>query len=281
MHDERVSKQSADASHASSSGDGGELESDPESRGDAAPEAAASAARSESVADPTVDLASRAAVLGLAPERLAQQIDFLVEIDRLKTILRQTLLSDGSRAENSAEHSWHLALFAVVLAEHANDSDSLELGRVVLMLLVHDIVEIDAGDTFCYDVDANRDKEEREQAAAARLFGKLPPDQGSRLRQLWEEFEARETPEARFANAVDRLQPMLHNVLTRGHSWRLHGVGKEQVLERNRPVGDGSSELWEFAERFLDQAEDSGWFEEEPAREPSGASATLISEAKR
>lgn len=190
-------------------------------------------------------------------ERLRRQIDFLIEIDRLKTVLRQTVLTDGSRPENTAEHSWHLALMVLVLAEWSDEP--IDAVCVLEMLLVHDVVEIDAGDTFCYDEEANLDKAAREERAAERIFGLLPDDQAAHLRGRWEEFEARATAEARFANAVDRLQPMMHNYLTTGHSWRRHGIRRDQVEERNRPIADGSEELWRFARRFLSDAEARGW----------------------
>lgn len=197
----------------------------------------------------------------MTSSRLDSQLRFVLEIDRLKTIERQTLLTDRSRQENSAEHSWHIALMAVLLAEYF-DGDGLDLFRVVKMLLVHDLVEIDAGDTFCYDEVANHDKEERERRAADRLFALLPGDQGAEMRRLWEEFECRETPEARFANALDRLQPMLQNLHTEGASWRKHGVRKGQILERNSPVGEGAPALWEHARRLIDEAVESGVLEE-------------------
>lgn len=197
----------------------------------------------------------------MSSQRLQRQLQFILEIDRLKTIQRQTLLTDGSRHENSAEHSWHIALMAVLLSEYSN-GDRLDLFRVVKMLLVHDLVEIDAGDTFCYDEAANHDKEERERQAADRLFGLLPRDQGAEMRRLWEEFEARESAEARFANALDRLQPLLHNVHTEGASWRRHGVRSHQVLERNSPVGDGAAVLWEHARRLIDEAVERGFLAE-------------------
>ncbi|MEM7051094.1 MAG: HD domain-containing protein [Acidobacteriota bacterium] len=193
--------------------------------------------------------------------RLEQQIEFILEIDRLKSILRQTTLTDDSRRENSAEHSWHIALMVFVLAEHAVGED-LALDRVMQMLLVHDLVEIDAGDTFCYDAEANRDKEIREQRAADRIFGLLPPDQGERLRRLWDEFEAGETPEARYAVALDRMQPMLLNLASEGSSWQRHGIRRQQVVERNRPIGDGAPALWRYMEERLAAAVRDGLLEE-------------------
>lgn len=192
-------------------------------------------------------------------DRLARQIEFIAEIDKLKSVERRTTLIDRSRQENSAEHSWHIALMAVLLAEHSRDG--IDLLRVVKMLLVHDLVEIDAGDTFCYDAAANEDKEARERLAAERLFGLPPADQGAELWALWEEFEARETAEARFAAALDRMQPILQNLRTDGASWQAHGIRKHQVLERNRPIDDGSPTLWEYVTRLVDEAVEQGILE--------------------
>lgn len=192
-------------------------------------------------------------------ERLRRQVDFIAEIDKLKAVERRTTLIDRSRQENSAEHSWHIALMAVLLAEHAGDG--IDLLRVIKMLLVHDVVEIDAGDTFCYDFQANEDKEEREREAAERLFALPPADQGAELRALWEEFEARETPEARFAAALDRMQPILQNLRSDGASWQQHGIRIHQVLERNRPIEDGSETLWDYVSRLLDDAAERGILE--------------------
>jgi putative hydrolase of HD superfamily len=194
------------------------------------------------------------------PERLERQLAFLREIDRLKGVVRQTLLLDGSRRENSAEHSWHLAVMALVLAEYA--AEPVDLGRVLAMLLVHDLVEVDAGDTFAYDPEAARDKAEREQTAARRLFGLLPPEQGDRLRGLWEEFESGRTPEARFAAALDRLQPLIHNYYTAGASWRRHGVTREQVLERTGAIASGSPALGAYARHLVDAAVAQGMLPE-------------------
>ena len=196
-----------------------------------------------------------------APDRLSRQLTFILEIDRLKGVLRRTLLADGSRQENSAEHSWHIAVAAVLLAEHA--AAEVEVGRVVRMLLVHDVVEIDAGDTYAYDPAAHGDKAEREEACAERLFALLPEDQEREMWDLWREFETAETPEARFANAIDRLMPMLHNYVTRGTAWQQHGVCSRQVIERNREVIDaGASELWAYAERMVAAAVERGFLTE-------------------
>ncbi len=190
-------------------------------------------------------------------QRLQQQIAFVLEIDRLKTIRRRTYLTDTSRFENSAEHSWHVAVMAMVMAEHSNFAD-MDASRVIRMLLVHDLVEIDAGDTFAYDEQARQDKKEREQAAAERVFGLLPADQAAAFRGLWEEFEDRQTPEARFAAALDRIQPLLHNLCTRGKSWQEHGVREEQVLALNRHSAEGSAALWEYAARWIQKAVENG-----------------------
>ena len=191
-------------------------------------------------------------------DRLQRQIQFILEIDKLKSVLRQTWLIDQSRRENDAEHSWHLAVMAVVLAEHAR-GEGLDLSRVIEMLLVHDLVEIDAGDTFAYDREGNLDKEDRETKAADRIFAILPADQAARLRALWEEFETRRTPEARYAAALDRLQPLMHNYYTEGRAWREHGVTREQVIARNRHIAEGASALWEFAEGLIDDAVRKGY----------------------
>jgi putative hydrolase of HD superfamily len=191
--------------------------------------------------------------------RLAQQIAFIVEIDKLKRILRQTLLTDASRQENSAEHSWHIALMAIVLAEYA--PAEVDLLQAVKLLLIHDLVEIDAGDTFCYDLSGNQSKAQRELAAADRLFGLLPPEQGAELRSLWEEFEAQATPEAKFAAALDRLQPILNNQQTGGASWQKHGITSEQVLRRMQPVQEGAPELWPLVEQIVADCVAAGYLQ--------------------
>lgn len=190
-------------------------------------------------------------------KRLAQQIDFLIEMDRLKGVARRSPLANGSRVENSAEHSWHVALMALVLAGHA--AEPVDTDRVVRMLLVHDIVEIDAGDTYAYDVSGNQDKVEREMQAAGRLFGLLPAEQAADFRALWDEFEARTTAEARFANALDRLMPLLHNYLNDGRVWREHEVTADQIRRRMAPVADGSAELGALVEAVLADSLDRGY----------------------
>ena len=185
-------------------------------------------------------------------DRFEQQIRFILEIDKLKTILRRTYLLNLDRAENTAEHSWHLAIMAILLSEHANEP--VNVARVVKMVLIHDIVEIDAGDTYFYDTSAALDKSEREQTAADRLFGILPADQGRELRDLWEEFESGRSADARFALALDRFMPQLHNYHTQGRSWAEHGITADRVLERNECMAEGSAKLWECAKSLLADA---------------------------
>jgi len=193
--------------------------------------------------------------------RLDLQMQFLIEIDRLKSVLRRTRLFDNSRQENVAEHGWHVAIMAMALAEYSNEP--IDVSKVVRMALVHDIVEIDAGDTFLYDEAAGKVKEEAERRAAERIFGLLPLDQAREIRSLWEEFEARNTPEARFAAAIDRLEPMLQNALTAGHAWKEHNVRKSQILGKNRPIVEaGSRELWRFAEGLIENAVREGHLRE-------------------
>ncbi|MEI7553450.1 MAG: HD domain-containing protein [Verrucomicrobiota bacterium] len=189
--------------------------------------------------------------------RLARQIAFILEVDKLKEIFRQTINTQSRRAENDAEHSWHLCLCVIVLAEHAN-SPSLDVLRVLQMVIVHDLVEIDAGDTFAYDTAAMAGQHEREARAADRIFGLLPPDQSLRFRALWDEFETKQTPESRFATAVDRFQPMLLNCRTEGSAWQRHGVTQDRVLARNHHIAEGCAELWVYAERMVQEAVDAG-----------------------
>lgn len=200
-------------------------------------------------------------------QRLTQQIQFILEIDRLKHILRQTLLTDASRQENSAEHSWHLAIMAIVLAEYA--PAETDISRAIQMLLIHDLVEIDAGDTFCYDVQGNLDKADREQCAADRIFGLLPPDLEAELRPLWEEFEARETVTAQFAAALDRIQPLLHNYKTAGGTWKKHGVSVDQVWKRMEPVKEETPELWKWVEAIVAESVAAGYIRSAEAGVPS------------
>lgn len=196
----------------------------------------------------------------MSSDRLSQQIAFIIEIDKLKSVLRQTLVTDGSRRENSAEHSWHLAVIAPLLAEYA--PEPVEVNRAIRMLLVHDIVEIDAGDTFAYDTQGNESKAEREMQAADRIFGLLPEDQQEEYRALWEEFELRETADSRFANALDRLQPLLNNYRTQGGTWRIHKLNRTQVVKRMEPVREFLPSVYPIVEEYLSNACARGWLEE-------------------
>jgi putative hydrolase of HD superfamily len=183
----------------------------------------------------------------IAPEedRLTAQIAFAVEIDKLKRVIRRNHLMDGSRRENDAEHSWYVGMLAMVLAEHAPPGTDIQ--RVVAMLLVHDLVEIDAGDTFVYDTAAVAAQPDAERAAADRIFALLPGEQGAGMRALWDEFEARETQEARFARALDRFAPILANHHTEGGTWTLFKVTAAQVKEKVRLIEDGSPSLGAYA----------------------------------
>jgi putative hydrolases of HD superfamily len=192
-------------------------------------------------------------------ERFAQQMSFLVEIDKIKSIFRRTKLFDGSRHENDAEHAWHLALMAMTLAEYAEGAE-LNVSVVIKMVLLHDIVEIDAGDTFVYDTQARADAAEREALAAARIFGLLPTDQRQEFQALWEEFEARDTAEAKFAAAIDRLEPILQNMLTGGPAWREHGITRDQVEAANCHIADGSEPMWQYVQELLEEADEKGYF---------------------
>ena len=195
---------------------------------------------------------------GTGPESLVRQARFLREADQLKGVLRQSSILDSSRKENSAEHSWHLALMALVLGDYA--PPGTDLSRVTAMLLIHDLVEIDAGDLFVYaDATAQARQEAAEQAAADRLFALLPPGQGPGLRTLWDEFEERRTPEARFARALDRLQPMLANYYLGGGTWKEHGVRAGQVLDKVALIADGSAALGDFARELVDSAVRQGF----------------------
>ena len=191
--------------------------------------------------------------------RLDEQMQFLIEIDALKHVFRSTRLLNGSRYENDAEHAWHLAMMAMVLHEYSNKP--VELSKVVKMVLIHDLVEIDAGDTFLYDDNNAISKGEAETKAAIRVFGLLPEDQRKEFINLWEEFERKETPEARFAAALDRLEPLIQNAHTEGHAWIKYGITKDQVINKNRPplIG-GSEELWAYAEKMIEDSAGKGYF---------------------
>jgi putative hydrolases of HD superfamily len=198
---------------------------------------------------------------------LDRQLRFVLEADRLKTVLRQSSILDGSRRENSAEHSWHLALMAAVLGDHA--PAGTDLGRVTAMLLIHDLVEIDAGDLFVYAGEqAQARQEDAERAAADRLFALLPAAQAAEFRARWDEFEERRTPEAKFARALDRLQPMLANYQLGGGTWRAHGITADQVLGKVALIEDGSATLGRYARELVQSAVDQGFLA--PAPQPRG-----------
>lgn len=183
---------------------------------------------------------------------LADRLHFIYEIDRLKAVVRRNKLADGSRNENSAEHSWHLAMVAMAMAPHA--AEPVDIERVIRILLVHDIVEVDAGDVDIYDAAGRQAKEAEEVEAADRIFALLPEPQATDLRNLWDEYEARSTPEARFAYACDRLQPLMLNLGTGGATWRARGVTSDQVKAINGPLADGLAGVWPLAERLIDES---------------------------
>lgn len=188
-------------------------------------------------------------------DRFKRQIEFILEVDRLKEVYRQSYLLYADRHENSAEHSWHLAIAALLLAEYANQP--VDTSRVIRMALVHDLVEIDAGDTFIYDVAGNLDKAAREKKAADRIFGLLPVDQRDEWRGLWNELEQRETAEAKFAYALDRLLPVLHNYFTNCRSWKEHGITRDQALRKNAVIGEGSERIWSLVETLIRDASEA------------------------
>lgn len=183
--------------------------------------------------------------------RLEQQLSFIMELDKVKQIMRQTYLADGSRKENDAEHSWHLTLMAFVLAEYANEP--VDVCKLMKMVMLHDIIEIDAGDTYAYDTTGNASKRQRELRAADRIYRLLPEDQAAEYHSLWDEFEAMETPEAKFANTLDKLQPLLLNHASGGLSWREHGVKESQVRGRNARTPEGSESLWQYASTLIEE----------------------------
>jgi putative hydrolase of HD superfamily len=190
-------------------------------------------------------------------QRLDDQLAFVTEIGRLKGVLRQTRLAGLDRRENSAEHSWHLAMMAIALAEHA--PAGTDVNRVIGMVLIHDLVEIDAGDLFVYADQAAQDRQElAEEAAASRIFAILPPDQAMTMRRLWDEFTERRSQEARFARALDRLQPMLENLAVGGGSWQIHHVTADQVLAKVKLIEEGSATLGAYARKLVAYAVSAG-----------------------
>lgn len=188
----------------------------------------------------------------LFKERLLKDIDFIIELDKMKSIIRQTSLIGKEQREDDAQHSWHIAVMAMVLGEYSNEE--IDICKVIKMLLVHDLVEIYAGDTFCYDKKGNESKKERELMAADKIFNILEEDKGKELRALWEEFEEQKTPEALFAASMDRLQPMLNNYYNNGGTWQKYNVAKEDIYKRISPLKDSSEELWKFAENMIEDA---------------------------
>ena len=189
--------------------------------------------------------------------RLDQQLRFTAEIDKMTSILRHTMLINGSRRENDAEHSWHIAVMAMLFEEYA--VQPVDISRAVKMCVVHDLIEIYAGDTFAYDTKGNQDKAQREQAAADKLFAMLPPEQGQEIRSLWEEFDAMQTPDAKYAACMDRLQPFLHNTLTQGHTWVEGGTCRPMVEKRMAVIKEFMPQVYPWVEQNLDNAIQKGW----------------------
>ncbi len=193
--------------------------------------------------------------------RFKKQLDFIVELDKLKQIARNTILMDASRKENDAEHTWHMAIAAMVLCEYS-DSEKLDMLKVLKIILLHDVIEIYAGDTFAYDDRGHLDKAEREREAADKVFGLLPEDQGIEFRALWDEFEEGSTAEAKFAGAMDSFMPILHNYRTHGLQWRRLGVSSGRVLARNKHIEKGSKFLWEYIESIVEDGVRKGYLKE-------------------
>lgn len=199
-------------------------------------------------------------------KRLEQQINFIREMDKEKFIGRQTYLSDGKRKENDAEHAWHLALMTFLLSEYANEP--IDVLKTMVMVLFHDVVEIDAGDTYAYDEDGKKTQAQREQKAAKRLYGLLPEDQGAKLKAIWEEFEAKNTPESRFAHTMDNLQPVILNAATNGKSWKEHGVYLSQFMGRQEDTPKGSEVLWQYEwEKLVEPFLKNGTIKDDSLRE--------------
>ena len=192
-------------------------------------------------------------------DRLKKQVEFMLELDKMKNLYRQTYVLHEDRKENDAEHSWHLAILAMLMAEHANKP--VDAVKIIKMVLIHDVVEIDAGDTYCYDTEGCKTKADREEKAAQRIFGLLPDDQKKEFYDLWREFEDSETDDARFAAVLDRVQPLLLNYTKGGISWREHGIAKEQVMGRNKEYFGESDEIAELIVSVIEDAYDKGWLQ--------------------
>ena len=193
--------------------------------------------------------------------RFEQQMKFILEIDKVKNVFRQTYLADGNRKENDSEHSWHMAIMAFLLKEYAQEE--VDIMRVVLMVLIHDLVEIDAGDTYAYDLDGLQTKREREVKAAERIFGLLPKDQEEQFRELWDEFEAYESAEAKYAHMLDNFQPLMLNDALDGKSWKEHKVKKSQIYSRNAKTMEGSEKIWEYMKDLVQKNIDRGNIQDE------------------
>jgi putative hydrolase of HD superfamily len=193
----------------------------------------------------------------IEPERFLKQIEFLIEIDKLKHILRKSKIFDGSRFENDAEHAWHLGIMALVLAEYSNDLN-IDMTKVIKMVLIHDLVEIDAGDVIVYDTDQRALARDNEKIAAERVFGLLPQNQKTEFMKLWKEFEERKSSESKFAAAIDRFEPILQNHLTEYYAWKKHGITSSQLYEKNKHIQDGSKKLWQIVQQIFAEAGDSG-----------------------
>ena len=193
--------------------------------------------------------------------RFEQQMKFILDIDKVKNVFRQTYLADGNRKENDAEHSWHMAIMAFLLKEYAQEE--VDIMRVVLMVLIHDLVEIDAGDTYAYDLDGLQTKREREVKAAERIFGLLPKDQEEQFRELWDEFEAYESAEAKYAHMLDNFQPLMLNDALDGKSWKEHKVKKSQIYSRNAKTMEGSEKIWEYMKDLVQKNIDRGNIQDE------------------
>ena len=192
-------------------------------------------------------------------ERLDMQLKFTAEIDKMTSIYRRTLLIDGSRRENDAEHSWHIAVMALLFKEYCIEEPNVE--HAIRMLVVHDLVEIYAGDTFAYDDKGNASKEEREKAAADKLFSQIPPEQGAEIRSLWEEFDAMESTDAKYAACLDRLQPFLHNTLTEGHTWREGKTHRSQVEKRMNIIKEFMPDVYEWVDKNIERGIEKGWLQ--------------------
>ena len=205
-------------------------------------------------------------------DHLLNQIEFIREIDKLKYIFRKTKLINSDRPENDAEHSWHLAMMAIVLAGHANEPIDLE--KVMKMVLIHDIVEIDSGDVFAYDTTKSHDNFDEELKAARRIFGILPEEQAEEFINLWIEFEEMKTPESKFARALDRLEPLLQNASNNGGTWREFDVKYDKVIEKKKAIKDGSEELWKFAKQLIDESVEKGILKKQNTNDTNDANVT-------